>query len=73
MKVDLDKVALISLVKGEDPYFNIMHLPGINNAGSFYNEIWHWDDSYLNSLNEEMLFEIYKLCRNSWKHNSKMK
>lgn len=67
MKVDLDKKALISLVCGQSPGYSIMGNDTIKKHGSYSdNRGWTWDTIRLMSITETELYELYKLCRNSW-------
>jgi hypothetical protein len=70
MNVELSKEDLLSLVKGASPYYSIFDDKRIKPYGHFvggHAEYWQWSDSALQELSNEQLFEIYQLCKDSWK------
>lgn len=69
MKVELDKQDMISLVKGTSPNYKMMDNPVIKQAGRYIggmSDRWEWK-SEIQHLEEAILWEIYQLCKNSWK------
>jgi len=67
MKIDLDREGLEALVKGSHPNYNAFNNPLTIKAGHLYRDQYgstEWRN--LESLNEEELFELYIICRNSW-------
>lgn len=72
MKVELDKKALQTLVKGIEPIYDIVGNPLGMKAGLHINAydkaIW----SNLDDLSEEELYSLYKLCRESIEFYNKL-
>jgi len=68
MKVELDKIALISLVCGEQPYYSIFEHPVVKKCGSYNgsHDEWRWFHYELEKLSEQELYDLYILCRESW-------
>jgi hypothetical protein len=65
MKVDLNKQALISLVKGATPPYEVFGNELIKAVGSYqggFYDRWVWDERALSSLTEEELYYIYEIC-----------
>ncbi len=63
MLLDLDKKALISLVRGESPAYSLLENSIIKRCGEISCEGWVWDENELERLNEEALYNLYLLCR----------
>jgi hypothetical protein len=65
---NLDKEDLISLLKGTVPNYSIMNNPLIDNNGYFNGSYgtWNWY-SKIENLDEETIFKMYMLCKESWK------
>ena len=67
MKVELDRDALETLVKGSQPYYNEFENELVKKAGHFYNDQYGKTNWYkLKDLTDEELYELYEICRNSW-------
>lgn len=67
MMVDLDHKALIFLVMGQSPYYNLHRSLESRSLGDFSdNTGWHWDDGQLSHLTDESLYELYRRCLDSW-------
>lgn len=69
MTVELTKTDLIALVKGVQPNYDLFSHPLIAANGSYtggHVDKWNWHYS-INTLTEETLWQIYNLCKNSWK------
>jgi len=68
LKLDLDKNDLISLIKGTDPNLNVMEHPKIRYRGSYREPYGRWDWNYgaFEKCTEEEMYEVYKICKNSW-------
>ena len=69
MNVELDKSGLISLVRGTEPYYSIFEHPLVKKCGNWNGGLadkWSWNGN-LEILSEEELFEVYNLCKESWK------
>lgn len=67
MIIDLDKEALISLVRGDSPNHSLFDNNLISYLGSYDDCLgWVWFDNELKKLTEGELYSIYLLCRNSW-------
>lgn len=70
MNIDLSKKDLVNLVKGQSPYYNVMNNPLVkqcgNYVGGFYDK-WNWHSTELEKLTEEQLYQLYTLCKDSWK------
>lgn len=70
IQVKLDKHDLISLLIGKPPYYNEFENPQIKQCGSYtggMTERWDWKTTELEKLSEEKLYELYLICKNSWK------
>lgn len=70
MNVALNKKALVSLVNGTSPNYDIFDNPLVKKTGRYiggFHDKWDWDRTILESLTEEKLFELYTLCESSWK------
>ena len=68
MKVDLDKKALVDLVNGTSPNYDLFDNPLIKLCGTFNGSYgtWSWNKDNLEKCSEEQLYDLYKLCRSSW-------
>ena len=69
MQINLEKKDLINLVKGITPYYNVFNEPLVKQCGSYYggHDIsWEWDYFKLKNLSEKALYDLYKICKNSW-------
>jgi hypothetical protein len=67
MKIELDRKGLEVLVKGSEPNYNEFEHLLIKKAGHRYNDQYgntSWDK--LSSCTDEELYNIYKICRDSW-------
>ena len=69
MIVELDQKDLIALVKGISPNCSFEH-PIVSlygrHIGGFVDE-WEWNYQSLQEAQPEVLWEVYTLCKNSWK------
>ena len=69
MKIKIDKLDLINLVKGVGmPDYELMDHPMISRLGRYYggfSDDWSWDYSALRECTEEQLYEIYKLLKSN--------
>lgn len=70
MKLDLDREDLISLAKGQIPNYSAMDNPKISAHGSFAASYGRWDWNYCSfeKCSDEEIFEIYNICKQSWKN-----
>lgn len=70
MVVELDKGDIISLVMGVTPYYSVFEHPRVKSNGSYtggFVDKWGWDKTSLQTLSENELYELYIICKNSWK------
>lgn len=70
MILDLDRYDLMSLVKGKTPNYSVMHNPLVEKHGYYTGGIkdeWTWNFCTLHDCSDESLYEIYLICKNSWK------
>jgi len=70
MKVELDRDDLVSLVKGTYPSYEIMDSPLIRLSGKYvggFHDKWVWNDKFSPVLTEDNLWEMYNICKDSWK------
>lgn len=70
MVIELEKEDLVNLVKGSNPHYNVMNDSLIKQCGSFiggHHDRWEWDNSSLEKLTESQLWQMYSVCRDSWK------
>ena len=69
MKIELDKKGLIHLANGTYPHFDLFENELVKVCGTFNGSAgtWSWNDSELNKLSEEQLYNLYNLCIDSWK------
>ena len=70
MTVSLDRKDIISLLKGTSPYYSVMDkIP--KDLGSYvggFKDEWHWNSISENApYTDEYLYELYLMCKNSWK------
>jgi hypothetical protein len=68
MKIELEREDLLNMVKGTSPYYSVMEDTLVKKAGQWIGGMadrWSWGD--LNSLTDEELFKLYKICKDSWK------
>lgn len=66
MIVTLDKIDLISLVKGTSPNYDVMNNPKIKGSYSDQYGRWDWDQEYLETRTESELIQVYRICKHSW-------
>lgn len=67
MKIELDRKALETLVKGSQPYYNEFENPLVKKAGHAYSDQYgrtSWGS--LENLTDEELYKLYEICKNSW-------
>ena len=70
MIVDLDRKDIISLLKGSKPNYNVINkIPEEFGyyVGGFVND-WRWN--YISEnvpYSDEQLYDLYLMCKNSWK------
>lgn len=70
MQVELTRVDLVALVKGTSPYYNVMEAPIVKRCGSYiggHHDKWDWNYKFDTGLSEQQLWDLYILCRDSWK------
>ena len=68
MKVELTKEDLKSLVMGTSPYYSVFEVALVKNNGSYtggFVERWDWNLN--DKLTENQLWDLYVICRDSWK------
>lgn len=69
MIVDLDRKDIISLLTGIQPNYSVMDK--IPKEFGYYVDwfnIWRWNDISENmSYSDEQLYDLYLMCKNSWK------
>jgi len=71
MLVELNKQDLISLVVGKPPYYSVFENILVKKCGYYrggQNDEWRWDGNELEKLSEKQLYNLYLVCRNSWKY-----
>jgi hypothetical protein len=69
MNIDLDSTGLRTLVNGSVPYYDVFNHPLVKKAGHRFSDQYirtSWNR--LNDLTDEELYELYLICRNSWKN-----
>lgn len=67
-KIKLDRLDLISMAKGIVPNPSIMDDYPIYKLGSYLdNQGWQWNWDAFNDLSEIDIYNIYVMCKNSWK------
>jgi len=69
MTIEVDKQDLVNLVKGVVPNYELMRhfliKPNGDYVGGFVDK-WQWNVSNLKDQSEEVLYDIYKRCKESW-------
>lgn len=68
MTLELNRTDLLSLAKGSKPYYTAFDNELVVKAGHCYSDQYGtttW--SNLSSLNDEELYQLYIICRDSWK------
>lgn len=66
----LDKIDLKNLVKSVSPNYSVMEYPLIKKSGRYiggFHDKWDWEYGFEKNLSENELWEIYQLCKTSWK------
>jgi hypothetical protein len=69
MNIDLSKQDLLNLVLGTSPHYDVFENHRIKSAGKYiggFKEEWQWDRSKLELLPEQELYQLYRICQNSW-------
>ena len=72
MLVNLDRDDLISLAKGTMPNYSVMNHPKIKKHGYMggpHGDEWKWKWNAFENCTDEEIWEIYQLCKNSWKND----
>jgi hypothetical protein len=72
MNVTLDRKDLLYLVNGIQPDYSIFDNELVKKSGSYcggFVDKWSWDYR-LNELNDQELWDLYVLCKNSWNKKS---
>jgi hypothetical protein len=64
-KIALDRVDLISMAKGMKPHHEISELMDIGHFDS--NAEWKWNWDAFKDLSDIDIYNIYIMCKNSWK------
>ena len=70
MKIELDRKGLEILVNGSEPYYDAFNHSLIIKAGHCYYDQYgttRWER--LKDLTDEELYEVYLICRDSWKNS----
>jgi hypothetical protein len=69
MLVELDKRDLSLLVMGTKPYYSLFEHPQVKGRGKYYDQTanWDWNTTKLQELSEQELYDLFILCRDSWK------
>ncbi len=66
MTVDLDHPALVSLVKGTSPHYDVFNHPLVKQGGSYiggFHDRWDWDTYALKRMTAQQLWELYQICK----------
>lgn len=66
MKIEVDKIDLISMVMGMEPGYDLFEVPNIKKCGSYcggFVEKWSWDRDELRDLTEKELYEMYLILK----------
>lgn len=67
MTIELTRPDLISLVKGNPPYYSEFNNPLVLKAGHSYTDCYGRTDwGSLEKLTDNELLELYNICKNSW-------
>ena len=70
MLIELEKEDLVSLVRGQDPYYSIFEEKLVKENGYYVggmSDRWVWNSYSLKELKEEELWELYLMCKKSYK------
>ena len=70
MVVYLDKEDLVSLVKGTNPHHSVFEHPLVKSNGKYRGgmcDMWEWNWAGLYLKDSETLWQLYNLCKESWK------
>ena len=68
MTIEIDKEGLQALVHSSSVYYNEFNNPLVKKAGHSFNSQYDrtsWRS--LGNLNEQELYKLYLICKNSWK------
>ena len=68
MLIELTQKDLVNLVSGSYPNFPVMDHWMVSGRGEYYDQqgSWCWNKRILSNLNEQELWDLYVLCRDSW-------
>jgi len=70
MKIEISKEQLADMVKGTSPYYYVFDHPLVKKSGRYiggFHDKWEWNYGFHNDLTKEELWELYNVCKNSWK------
>ena len=71
MNIDLSKKDLINLIMGTSPYYSVFKNELVKKCGYWtggFVDQWKWNKNNLEELCESDLYELYKICEESWKN-----
>ena len=69
MTIDATKQDLTSMVLGMPPNYSVMEHELVKPHGRWIGghvDEWSWDGNSLDELTEEQLWDLYRICRDSW-------
>jgi len=69
MEIKLTKQDLVSLVLGTSPHYDVFENYRVKNAGNYiggFKDEWQWDYSKVHLLSEAELYQLYRICKDSW-------
>lgn len=69
MQEELDKTDLINLASSVGPYYTLFNHPLVSKLGEWQagRDVLYWDKHMLKELTEQELYDLYQLCKSSWK------
>jgi hypothetical protein len=70
MMTDLKREDLVSLVKGIQPYYTVMGNELVSKSGVYtggFHDKWDWNYKFEDGLTNEQLWNLYILCKESWR------
>lgn len=67
MLIELTQKDLVNMVSGVYPHESIMNHWMVEGRGKLLDESsWYWNKRILSNLNEQELWDLYVLCKDSW-------
>lgn len=68
MNIELDKKGFVDLLMGASPHYDLFENELVKKCGNYNGSYgtWSWNTDKLLECSEIELYNLYKLCKNSW-------